>query len=490
MPTPTPLVSLTAGFLLASNAAAEWSWQRLDAPGDERAVHAVAFDAERRRLAVGDPGGVAWREREGRWRRRRLRAPVRDLVFDAQGSLWAATAAGLFRVAPDGDVSDESPAPGEAARDVLRVAIADDAVAAATAGGVFVASPSVGWRRAVGPFAAAPARAVALGPGELWSVGEQDLARSPLGGTGGGSQMLPVSVRPLVDVLRVNGVLAVAAERTLAIRTRGRAGWSVLRPELPPGARVRRLVQGAGRLWLLTDRGVLEAPSIEGTWRRTTAPLGATPAFGLAHGGGRVWVAAEDGLWQGEPAVRAVTAGAIPTCDPPVRAVQRAALAHLGLEQGAIRRLQRGVSRRGLLPVVSLRGSRSQEHTLRNELDEVFTSGDLRRLFDRDDDRSSDSELSLTVSWDLGDLLYHPEQIDVSQEARRLIELRSDVLGEVNQLYFQRRAVLAQLRASPPDAEEATRLALRAQELAAGLDGWTNGWFGRAHVAAECSSPR
>jgi hypothetical protein len=92
------------------------------------------------------------------------------------------------------------------------------------------------------------------------------------------------------------------------------------------------------------------------------------------------------------------------------------------------------------------------------------------------------------LRWELGDTVYNPEEIDVSKEVRELIELRDEVLDEINQLYFERRRVLLE-RAQLPDpaSAEAERLALRARELAAGLDAWTGGWWSRQ---AETPSPR
>jgi hypothetical protein len=54
------------------------------------------------------------------------------------------------------------------------------------------------------------------------------------------------------------------------------------------------------------------------------------------------------------------------------------------------------------------------------------------------------------------------------------------VLDEITQLYFERRRVLAELGAldGPPTPEQ-RRLRLRADELAAGIDAWTGGWFSR-----------
>ena len=59
---------------------------------------------------------------------------------------------------------------------------------------------------------------------------------------------------------------------------------------------------------------------------------------------------------------------------------------------------------------------------------------------------------------------------------------------EVTQLYFERRRVLLALRIGPADDAELARLRLRADELAAGLDAWTGGWFARALAAAGPSA--
>jgi len=93
-----------------------------------------------------------------------------------------------------------------------------------------------------------------------------------------------------------------------------------------------------------------------------------------------------------------------------------------------------------------------------------------------------DLELQLSVSWDLGEIAYHPESIDVSREAREIIELRDDVLDEITQLYFERRRVIAAF-ASQPDSPAAAEYKLRAAQLAAGIDAWTGGWFGRQLAA-------
>ena len=62
------------------------------------------------------------------------------------------------------------------------------------------------------------------------------------------------------------------------------------------------------------------------------------------------------------------------------------------------------------------------------DFDQAFLSGETRHLVDRDRDRGDAYGVSLTLSWDLGDIAYEPESIDVSRETREVIELRDDVL--------------------------------------------------------------
>ena len=125
-----------------------------------------------------------------------------------------------------------------------------------------------------------------------------------------------------------------------------------------------------------------------------------------------------------------------------------------------------------------LRGDGDWDRSRSTDFDQAFISGETHHLIDSDRDRGDAYGASLTLSWDLADIAYEPESIDVSRETREVIELRDDVLDEITQLYFERRRVLAALASSgDPSAAAAMQLRLRASELAAGIDAWTGGWF-------------
>src|SRR5690606_6763313 len=175
----------------------------------------------------------------------------------------------------------------------------------------------------------------------------------------------PAALRPALAVaLWGDDVLALGADALVHGDAAG-TRWRAYRPELPPGAQPARLLATAHGLWTATDRGLLEAERPGASWRRADEPAGTAPAAAAAPLGQRRLVASAQGLLVGEPpgerpAAPARTAVAPPppppppgtlACDPPIVAVQRAALAHLDLTGARTARMWRGVRRRGALPV-------------------------------------------------------------------------------------------------------------------------------------------
>lgn len=103
--------------------------------------------------------------------------------------------------------------------------------------------------------------------------------------------------------------------------------------------------------------------------------------------------------------------------------------------------------------------------------------------------RERNTALELGAIWDLGNLLYNPEEIDISKEARELAELRDNILKEVTQFYFRRRhlqlEILSDQKTTPNPSPEKPptnpsddiRKQLELEELTAQLDALTGGWF-------------
>jgi len=492
------LAAAAAAGLLATGASGEGPagarWLRIDAPaGVDRAAEALAIDPGSGRLAVGGERGVAVGPLEGPLVRVLTRGPVRDLVFDGDGALLAATDIGLYRIEAPDLVRAERVGTGETARSVRALAAVAGRVVAATDAGVFergAGAESAVWQRVPGlPFGEARRVAVvadgrggtelwAAIDGALWSVSEEQGARRV---------SLPGAVQgeggPVDLVSAASGELWVVLPRTIAIRS-GAGEWRTERLVLPPGALPLRLAAEPGRLWLATDAGLLVATGPAGPWQRTGPPAGHVAVTALTGAGERLVVATAHGLLRhaavsvsasgsaapGAPAPRARSA------EPTIAQVQQSALRYLALEPIRMRELWAGAGRRGWAPELSVRGDYGSDFDRGHGYDESFVSGETRSLFDRDRSRAEGYGVSLQLSWDLGDVAFNLDRVDVSREARLVIQIRDDVLDEINQLYFERQRVLASLDAPPPDVPEAL-LRLRAAELASGLDAWTGGWF-------------
>ncbi len=465
---------------------------------------------------------------------------VQDLHFADDGALWIATARGLWRLGSAGRLEDRSPGSGEEARFIHRVSSLAGVTFAATQSGAYATSDGRRWLRLSGDLPLGPAGPLALRRGrstadaqalEVWLVvrgvtrrlelqpfensvlANESAPRALAGWTvSSGERLSPVSgLRPGAIPLQIlldwpDADVALLYEDAIAVRREPGSTWEVVRPVLPPQAKAAWLARAGDDYWLATDRGLMRAQHWRGPWRRAASPVGSAEVHRVVEAGGRVLAGTSQGLFvapvaPGVPAFARAKAppppmgvlvserlGGLDTglklgSDPPVRAVQRAALRYLGLGVDHVRGLHRGIARRGWLPVLSVRVAGASDRDSAVDYDEAFVSGATRYLYDRDWHRGRDLDASVVLSWNLGNLAYDPESIDLSREARQLISLRDDVLDQINQAYFERQALLRAIEAAPVGDEEGRaqqrKLQLRVDELAAGLDGWTGGWFGK-----------
>jgi hypothetical protein len=520
MTTRRPLLLLLLILALPSALRAEeearLAWRSASALPGMREGEALAFDPASGRIALGDARGVWLLEAEGTPRRALGRGPVRDLRFRAGGELLAATDRGLFAIGADGRVRFLRLGAGKASR-ARRVAVAEEAIAAGTEDGVFLSRDGTTFVRLDGGLPSGVIDALALRPAdggvEIWAASKGALHRAQVqsgaaapSGDANGTEISvetpaiadgPVA-RTTVDLAVDLGgadVVALAPEHLAALRD---GAWRTVPLQLPAGTRARRIATAAGELWVATDGGVAGARRLEGPWRRAEPPAGGAPTLAVAGDGARVFALGVRGLLAASRAESAETEiGGAPApgrprgalapedylhrlrTEPTVRQVHEAALLRQRLGPERLRSLERGVDSRGWLPDFEVRGGYGKGRSVRWFEDQAQSSGTIFDLLDRERDHGSDWDAALLLRWSLGDLAFHPDSLDVSREAREVVELRDEMLDEVTQLYFERRRVLLALREGPADAAECARLRLRADELAAGLDAWTGGFFSR-----------
>ncbi|MBI4355571.1 MAG: hypothetical protein HY597_03865 [Candidatus Omnitrophica bacterium] len=215
-----------------------------------------------------------------------------------------------------------------------------------------------------------------------------------------------------------------------------------------------------------------------GRWEAFHDGLTSTVIHRLAAAadGRGLYVATEDGLFRSD-AASAWRLGPDPTHlfdqDPSIRDLQAVAIRYAEVSPEKIARWRTQAARRAWLPTVSL--SYNQDYSISDRTDEGSFPA-----YQVTDDKDLDNGWDVSVSWNLGDLIWNDDQTAIDVRSRLTAELRDDVLDEVNRLYFERRRLQLELALSPPPTQqERLERELRLQELTAGLDALTGGYLSR-----------
>jgi hypothetical protein len=493
-------VPLALGLALAVSAARAQEFTPLAGFERVRGITALALDAAGVRVALGT-GSSVWLAARGEVAQRALRAgAVRDLAFAPDGTLWIASERGVL------ELSDSAAIPhafgtGASGR-ATRLLWLGDALLAGSEDGLVLRPPGGAFARLNGEAPEGGVRALAaLGPRAALAIVGTEIARVELDAGRRVVSKLAREDLPAGDGAPLDLVLLASGE-ALALRERGLArrdasgAWARIPLALPPGAEPARIAASASGVWIATSAGALFARDARGPFERLGPPAGSATLNALVIRGQELLLAGPRGALRGEvraqlPAARADARAKLAiraSAEPSVLAAQRAALRYLALEPHYSASLRERPRRSALAPVLEIYGSTGEGHTRERDWDQAFTSGFDREFLDRHLKHGSDYDAGARVVWNLGNTIYHPEEIDASREAREWIELRDEVLDEVAQLYFERRRALLDA-ARETDSYAAARLELRAAELAAGLDAWTGGWWSAQLANASPERP-
>jgi hypothetical protein len=83
----------------------------------------------------------------------------------------------------------------------------------------------------------------------------------------------------------------------------------------------------------------------------------------------------------------------------------------------------------------------------------------------------------MSFKWNLSDLIWSEQQRLIDSQVRLMVELRNDILDEVNKLFFERRRLKWEIFSGALDSKKRTEKELKLQELSASLDSLTGGLF-------------
>ena len=163
--------------------------------------------------------------------------------------------------------------------------------------------------------------------------------------------------------------------------------------------------------------------------------------------------------------------------EPIVEEVQQRSLEFFRVDNGRVNGMRAGAAWKAAVPWVEFTGGATgagiNETTLLDEYQPI--ENDLPWVKRNANGQAFEGKARL--SWNLPNLLFNPEELDVSS----LMMAQKDVINTVTQLYYERRRVQVQLLAAPPrDPVARIQLEMRIEELTARLSGLTGGWFQEA----------
>jgi hypothetical protein len=167
--------------------------------------------------------------------------------------------------------------------------------------------------------------------------------------------------------------------------------------------------------------------------------------------------------------------------EPQISQVQQAAIRYAEVEPEKIARWRRQAAKRAWLPKVTVDMDRDIDRTTSSSIWGTYPSnGTPGRYFVGPDDetRYNNRNLGVSLTWELGDLIFSDDQTSIDVRSRLMVELREDILDEVNKTYFERLRIKTELdNLSIDDRKKRYEKELRLQELTASLDALTGGYF-------------
>ncbi|MDD2927836.1 MAG: hypothetical protein PHE30_03190 [Candidatus Omnitrophica bacterium] len=159
--------------------------------------------------------------------------------------------------------------------------------------------------------------------------------------------------------------------------------------------------------------------------------------------------------------------------EPEIQGVQRQAIKYAEVSPEKINFWRKQAAVKAILPKLSAGIGRDTGDLWHWE------GGSTTKLYDDVLVKGRDAlDWDVTLTWDLSELIWNNDQTSIDTRSRLMVQLRDDILDEVNKLYFERLRVKIELdNLQIEDRKKRFEKELRLKELTASLDALTGGYF-------------
>ena len=236
-------------------------------------------------------------------------------------------------------------------------------------------------------------------------------------------------------------------------------------------------LSNTSQIFALTQSGVFLYR--EGRWQELSSGLSIGKMNYLAlDNSGTLYMAGEKGIFKSEISKHKALAQQTLLQEyfqdePKINDLQQAAIRYAEVSPEKIMQWRKKAMLKAILPKLSVGADRNTTDLWHWEGGSTTKADDdtLRRGRDNID-------WDVSLSWDLSDLIWTDAQLSIDVRSKLMVELRDDILDQVNKLYFEHLRVRMELDTlSVEDRRKRFEKELKLQELAASLDALTSGYY-------------
>ncbi len=219
----------------------------------------------------------------------------------------------------------------------------------------------------------------------------------------------------------------------------------------------------------------------EDRWRELTLELTTTRIYAIEFDKtDNIYAACEDGLFKFAPRLQEQEHNKLTQADyfdnaPKIEDVQKAAIKYAEVQPEKIKKWRKAAAQKAILPKVTTSVGSNVTDLWHWETGSSAKNGDDILM-----KGNSAIEWDVSMSWDLGELIWNDAQTSIDVRSRLLVELRNDILDEVTKLYFERQRVMIELEnIAIEDRRKRLDKEIKLRELTANLDALTGGYFSK-----------